>query len=225
MSEKQKRRVWFWLLVFAVGLSLLPLSYQILKPRWNLQKQDIENIFRESLVRITPTRGDVLEVAVLDTFDTITRKDSRTLFEDLIYLGTTVSEIKVKVTYRYHILLSDPWAIAFDAGVLRVTAPQIRASLPPAIHTDQMEKRSEAGWLRFNQKENLEKLEASLTPTLGAMALTPSKRMLVEGASRKVIEEFVRAWILPQESWKELNINEVVVIYPHEKTSIEANQL
>lgn len=219
MSEKQKKRIYFVVLVFAVGFCLLPLAYQILKPRWNFQKQEIESLFRESLLKVTPARGEVLEVATLESNDTLTRNDVRSLFDDLIYLGTTVSEIKVKVTYRYHILLSDPWELDLDGKVLKVVAPQLRASLPPAIHTDQMEKRSEAGWLRFNEKENLDKLEASLTPTLSNMALTPTKLMLVQDTSRKVIEEFVRKWILTHEAWQKMQIEAVLVSYPHEKTT------
>ncbi len=223
MSEKQKKRIWFFVMILAVGFCLFPLAYQILKPKWNFQKQEIESLFKESLLRVTPARGEVLEVATLESNDTLTRNDVRSLFDDLIYLGTTVSEIKVKVTYRYHILLSDPWELDLEGKVLRVVAPQLRASLPPAIHTDQMEKRSEAGWLRFNEKENLDKLEASLTPTLSNMALTPTKLMLVQDASRKVIEDFVRKWILTHEAWQKMQIEAVLVTYPHEKktTAVE----
>jgi hypothetical protein len=59
----------------------------------NFQKQTITEAFRENIKRITSTNGDVLELAVLDTEETITRFDSKTLF-DVVYLGTTESEIR-----------------------------------------------------------------------------------------------------------------------------------
>lgn len=173
-------------------------------------KTNVDVLFRESITRILPTQGDALEVAVLETNDTLTRRDTKTLF-DLLYLGTTISEIKVKVTYRYHIRISDDWEIASSGSELRIVPPQIRPTLPPSIHTDQMEKRSESGWLRFNAKENLDNLESSVTQILGTMALTPAKLVLVNEASKKAIENFVQQWILSREEWKDYRSQKINV--------------
>src|SRR5206468_3386857 len=80
---------------------------------------------------------------------------------DLVYLGTTVSEIRVPATFRYHLRLSDPWRLATHGNVCIVRCPAIRPSLPPATDTTQMQKRSESGWAQFNQNENLAELERS----------------------------------------------------------------
>jgi hypothetical protein len=97
----------------------------------NFQKQTITEAFRENIKRITSTNGDVLELAVLDTEETITRFDSKTLF-DVVYLGTTESEIRAMVVYRYHLKLSDDWRLNVENGRCVVVAPAVRPSQPPA---------------------------------------------------------------------------------------------
>jgi len=50
-------------------------------------KNDIETRFTESITRIVSTNGDILEVATLETNETVTRYDIKTLFSEFIYLG------------------------------------------------------------------------------------------------------------------------------------------
>lgn len=219
MSEKQKNKIWFVLIALGALLCIVPVGFRIFKPLKIFPFNEVNVLFRESITQVTPTQGDVLDVAVLETNDTITRRDSRTLFDHSIDLGTTVSEIKVKVTYRYHILLSDEWQISLRENDLVIIAPQIRATLPPAIHTDQMEKRSDAGWLRFNARENLEALERSLTPTLSNLALTPAKMMLVKESARSAIEKFVRSWVLSRKEWEEHRSRDVKIYFSEDVLS------
>lgn len=169
---------------------------------------------------VLPTQGDILEVAILESQETLTREDSRSLFDNLIYLGTTTSEIKVKVTYRYHIKISDSWELSPNKNVLNVVAPQILASLPPAIDTATLQKRSDEGWMRFNAAENLDKLEKSISSTLVGMSMTPAKIDLVKDSSRKAIEKFVRTWILNQEKWKKYHFDNIVIYFPDEKKNL-----
>jgi hypothetical protein len=112
-------------------LSELPIKFQ---------SQHITETFRESLTRIDSTNGDVLELATLESDETITKFDMRTLFNDVIYLGTSVAEIKVPAVYRYHLKLSDDWKLETNGNVVTVVAPVIRPSQPPAIRTEKMEK-------------------------------------------------------------------------------------
>jgi hypothetical protein len=182
-----------------------------------LQRSQVEVTFHESIMKITANQGDILEVATLEADETLTRSDTKSLFDDLIYLGTTVSEIRARITYRYHIKLSEDWNITAENKTLHVTAPRIQPSLPPAIHTETMEKRSTAGWLRFNERENLDTLERSLTPMVASMSLTPAKMTLVREYARKSIADFVRTWILSRSEWKEYEIERVEINFPEEK--------
>lgn len=213
MSDKQKKNIWFVLIIAIFGIVLFPLVYRIINLKFSVVDQNVEVLFRESITRVIPNQGDVLEVATVESFDTFTRRDTKSLFDNLVYLGTTVSEIKVKVTYRYHVLLSGDWKTQLKGRDLEVIAPSLRPSLPPAIHTDEMEKRSEAGWLRFNAQDNLDKLEASLTPTLAATSLSPAKMILAKEAAKASIENFVKKWILPQEQWRNIPIEQIRVSF------------
>jgi hypothetical protein len=176
---------------------------------------DIETRFKESITKISSTQGDILEVATLETNETITRYDMKTLF-DLVYLGTTVSEVRTPVVYRYHIKLSDDWQLRVHDGQCFVRAPVLRPSQPPAVRTDGMEKKSEAGWLRFNAAENLTTLEKELTPTLEKRAGNKAHLDSIREAARKSVAEFVKKWLLDSSSngSSEKPVRSITVIFP-----------
>lgn len=111
-----------------------------------------------------------LELATAETVETISRSDERRAFWDLVPLGTTTVEIRVPVTWRWHVPLDGDWSVVVEEGVLTVDAPPLRPSLPPAIHTDGIERRVESDWLRFDGGEQLARLERELTPLLSARA-------------------------------------------------------
>jgi hypothetical protein len=183
----------------------------------HFQKQTITEAFRENVKRITSTQGDVLELATLESEETVTKYDTRTLLNDAIYLGTSVAEIRTMVVYRYHLKLSDDWKLTVENGRCMVIAPGIRPSLPPAIRTETMEKKSEAGWLRFNAAENLAELEKGLTSILERRAAVPSKIKQVREASRLSVAKFVQHWVLKEQKLHEQDgIREIVVIFPDE---------
>lgn len=180
------------------------------------QTQNITQTFRESVTRIEPTHGDVLELVKLESDETVSRFDMKSLFNDTVYLGTTFSEIRVPAVYRYHLKISDDWKLSTQGNVVTVVAPIIRPSLPPAIRTERMEKKSESGWLRFNKEASLASLEKSLTPTLERRAASPGKIRQVREASRKSVAEFVRDWLMREEQWKQGGIAAIVVVFADE---------
>lgn len=182
----------------------------------HFQQRSITEVFRENVRRIASTNGDVLELATLESEETVTKFDSKTLF-DVVYLGTTESEIRAMVVFRYHLKLSDDWSLNVKDGRCVVIAPAIRPSLPPAIRTDTMEKKSEAGWLRFNAAANLSELEKGLTALLEKRAATPGKIRSVREAARLSVAKFVQAWVLKeQKDLEQGGIREIVVVFPDE---------
>lgn len=180
------------------------------------QSQHITQTFQESVTRIDSSHGDILELATLESGETISKYDMKTMFNDIVYLGTTVSEIRVPAVYRFHLKLSDDWKLNTDENVVTVIAPVIRPSLPPAIRTDRMEKKSESGWLRFNKEENLAELEKSLTPTLERRAGSPGKIKQVREACRKSVAEYVKNWLLKERQWKQDGLVAIVVVFADE---------
>ncbi|HRK17185.1 MAG TPA: hypothetical protein PK490_23095 [Prosthecobacter sp.] len=172
--------------------------------------------FRQSVTEIASTNGAVLEVATLQTDETVTKHDSRGLFNDSIPLGTTVSEIRTPVFYRYHILLSDEWRIEINDGHAIVHSPAIRPSQPPSIRTEGMEKKSTAGWLRFNAAENLASLESGLTTTLEKRAGSTKNLNLVREKARLSVAGFVREWLLKDERGRAAQLKSLTIHFPDE---------
>ncbi len=163
------------------------------------------------------SEGMLLEVATLEATEIFERRDEKRALFELVPLGTTVSEIRVPVTYRYHIRLEDPWTLDVSDGVCRVRAPPIRATQPPAIHTGGVEKRIEGSWLRFDEDEVMEELERSLSDRLSARAASPDTIDLVRETCRRHVAEFVREWLLAEDQWGNGLIVAVAVVFADEE--------
>lgn len=176
----------------------------------------ITETFTSALPKLARTPGGNLELATATATETITRTDERTIAWDMIYLGKTVSEISVPVTYRFHLQLRDPWQLEVVGNTCVVRAPGIRPSLPPAIHTEGMRKRSDAGWARFDAREQMAELERSLTPRLARTAADPHRLALVREECRKTVAEFVRDWLLREDHWRRDRFTSIKVIFADE---------
>lgn len=180
------------------------------------QTGTITHTFRKGIPEVSRNQGDILELATSRSEETITRRDARRVAWDRLYLGTTLAEIRVPVTFRYHVRLSDPWKLAVRDQVCVVLAPPIRPSLPPAIHTEGMEKRAESGWARFDKGDQLDALERDLTATLSERAADPAHLALVREACRQSVAGYVRNWLLKEEHWREDRFTAVKVYFPDE---------
>jgi hypothetical protein len=180
------------------------------------RQQTITETFLSALPTIARTPGGTLELATATSVETLARTDEKTIAWDMIYLGKTVSEISVPVTYRYHLNLRDPWKLEVSGNTCIVRTPAIRPSLPPAIHTDKMQKRSEAGWARFDAREQMAELERSLTPRLTRHAGDPRRLALVREDCRKTVAEFVRDWLLREDHWRPGRFTGIQVIFADE---------
>ena len=161
------------------------------------------------------TKGGLLEVATVRALERFTREDSRDFWG--LDLGTTVSQIQVPVTYRFHIEMAREWPIEVRGRTAVARAPAIKPSLPVALDTTLMEKYTKAGWARFNKEENLAALERSMTPTLAERASGDAYRGLAEDAARRTIAEFITTWLLKETDWKRDPAHKVVVLFPGEK--------
>lgn len=161
------------------------------------------------------TKGGLLEVATVRALERFTREDSRDFWG--LDLGTTVSQIQVPVTYRFHIEMAREWPIEIRGRTAIARAPAIKPSLPVAFDTTLMEKYTRAGWARFNKEENLEALERSMTPTLAERAAGDAYRGLAEDAARKTLAEFITIWLLKETDWKRDPAHKVIVLFPGEK--------
>jgi hypothetical protein len=176
----------------------------------------ITQTFESALPELVPAGRGNLELATLEQLEVFRAEDERSVFWETLSLGKTVSEIRVPVTYRYHLRLADSWRLEVSGQTCIVYAPGLRPSLPPAIHTDRMEKKSESGWARFNAREQMEALEKSITPTLNAYAMDRRRVSLVREPCRQAVAEFVKTWLLKEEHWRTDRFRAVKVIFAGE---------
>lgn len=178
---------------------------------------NVTESFLAAIPTVAPHAGGNLEVAVAESVESLTRSDERRAFWDLVDLGTTTVEIRVPVTYRYHVRLDEDWTVEIEDGFCRVLAPVLRPSLPPAIHTDRIERRVEESWLRFDAAEQLAVLERQLTPRLAQLAADPRHMALVRESSRQAVARFVRAWLLANAAWGPERVRAIQVQFADER--------
>jgi hypothetical protein len=175
----------------------------------------ITNTFVSDIPVIISTHGKVLELATTENTEFFEKKDAWYLGG--AYLGENVARIRVPTTYRYHLLLSDPWELAARNNVCIVRAPMFKPSQPPAIHTDRMEKEAEGGWARFDKQQTLDALEHELTPNLKTRASDSRHVELVREHCRNSVAEFVKEWLITRAQWTN-RFDSIVVVFPDERT-------
>lgn len=163
-----------------------------------------------SVPEFIPTNGGRLEISTVVVTQAFDSKDGKNFYG--IDLGTTTSDYRVKVVYRYFIELEKRWPITFshDKKVVTVKTTQVLPTLPVSFDSRTIEKNTTNGWARFNKEENLNKLERSITSKLEIDA----KKYVSQAANtgRSVVEGFVKTWILQNTSLgKDV---EVKVIFP-----------
>jgi hypothetical protein len=177
---------------------------------------DITTTFRSEVPVFTSAGLGRLEVGTASSTETFSSTDKRTTAW-WVYLGTTTTEIKVPVTYRYHVDLTDDWSLVVSDHNCMVKAPPLKPSLPTAIHTDRMEKKINAGWARFLESRKLiDDLEKNITPTLDKEAANQEHIDKVRENARIVVARFVRAWLIREKQWRDERLTSVTVIFGDE---------
>lgn len=184
----------------------------------SLLSGNVTESFVAAIPQIEGVGGGNLELASSTTTEIFTRSDERRVLWDWVSLGTTVSEVRVPVTYRYHLRLGDEWRIEIQDGMCLVHAPAIRPTQPPAIDTSGLEKRVDADWLRFDAEEQLAELERSITPRLIDYAGDPRHVDLIRETSRRTVAAFVRTWLLREDQWGSGKVRAVKVLFADEET-------
>ena len=178
---------------------------------------DVTERVLADIPQVTAVAGGRLEVAIATSVETLIRTDERRALWDLLPLGSTTVEIRVPVTYRYHVRLDEPWSVRVAEGLCQVRAPALRPSLPPAIHTDRIERRVQADWLRFDAAEQLAALERTLTPRLSQLAADPRHLDLAREPSRQAVARFARAWLLGRGAWGDGGVRAISVSFADER--------
>lgn len=178
---------------------------------------DVTTTFISAIPEVISTNGDILELSTHKSTETFRRKEESKIMWGIVDLGDNVVEIRTPVTYRYHLKLSDPWKVEIRGNECIVHSPRIRPSLPPAIHTDEMEKYVlKQGWARFDASQTLERLQRELTPELSRRASDEKYISLVKDKCRQSVAAFVKNWLIKKDWWEENKVTSIQVIFPGE---------
>jgi len=184
-----------------------------------LNREEIEQKFIAGIPTIFRTPGGNLELASFKATETLRSSSTAVFLEWKIPGTTTIVDLRVPVTYRYHVQVFDRWNINVDGNTCIIYAPELRPTLPPAIHTDEMDILTIEGPLAWDGDEEQAKLLKSLTPQLEANAANPKNIHLVREEARKTVAEFIRAWLLQRGDWGDRKIENIKVIFREEGNS------
>lgn len=168
-------------------------------------------------LEVKGTEGNILEVATATATERFTRRTNLEMFGTILPLGTTVSEISVPATYRYHIDLLGDWFLTSDGNKLMVLAPDLKPSLPVAYDSGKMKTKSQAGWARWDSTENLAELGKTLTSQLGHRAASEDALKKVRDEARVAVAKFLQVWLLSQKEWEKGRFEKIVIMFPEEK--------
>ena len=155
----------------------------------------------QTFVAALPSLTRELEVATSRQVEFFERRDQKSTLWGLLDLGTNTAQLRLPVTYRYHLRLADPWRLEVQGSHLIVHTPLLRASLPPAIHTDEMEARTERGWCRCAPEDLLRELHREVTPLLSQWASNEQHLGMVRETARLQVAEFLRRWLEGETRW------------------------
>jgi hypothetical protein len=180
-------------LIYANRYHLTAVNPESRLPEAQFTSENITQRFTSAIPEIT--RELNLEVASSKQIESFGCSDRLCLLWGLIDLGTNIAQISMPVTYRFHVRLQDPWKLEVRKDTVIVHAPALHPALPPAIHTEQMERLVQRGWARGSPAAMLTELERQITPTLCQFASNPRRLNLVRDTARKSVAEFVRMWL------------------------------
>lgn len=183
-------------------------------PPQSVSTDNITASFVAAIPQITPELN--LELATATQTEVFTKTSSCVLWGHFD-LGTSTVQIRVPVTYRYHLCLRDPWRLEIYGKRIIAHAPEFRPSLPPAIHTDKLEKLCIRGWARGSTTELLEQTQREITPTLIKYASDPRHLELVRSQCRQSVAEFVKLWLERERMWGGNGLTEIQISFPSEE--------
>jgi len=184
------------------------------------QPEEVIKTFHEwRELTVASGTGSHLEIATAEASERFTRTTNFEVFGKKLPMSTSVSEITVPATYRFHIDLNDEWNLTSDGKRLVVRAPRVRPTLPVAFDTGRVEKKTSSGWVRWDADDDLADLEKGITGELAIRAADPDTIAKIEDEGRIAVARFVRTWLLTREAWGDGRFEEIVVIFEGEEES------
>ena len=189
-------------------------------PLWAVK---LEQEFRAETLRIASTNGNEL---------TLVTHERREVFEQksvgiVPFLNRPVpftdrkTTVAFPATYRYHVLLNDPWSIETAGQTLLIRAPMIRPTLPVAFDTAQVETDTKGWWITGAWADSdKEALKVRITEKLATQAQTKEMIDAVRDQCRDSLAKFVKDWLLKEHYWIKGGLTEIKVLFPDESEEL-----
>ncbi len=136
-----------------------------------------------------------LQVALIKSVDTFSKKDSKNILWDLISLPDVEVEIQAPVEYSYYLELNDKWEFRWNdsSRTIVAIAPKIKCGTP-AVDVSNMKIIEISGSILRSTDEVKEKLKSELSQKLSEIA--ESKISLIRDTARNYAKQFIKNWFI-----------------------------
>lgn len=208
-----------FLLAIIVAASFATNLYLVNKV-WNGEKPVMHSPVSEDVIVMT-TSGGLLEVSTINASEQFDASHDHKVLG--VSIANTATQIRVPVVYRYHIELAPTWRVVLREGTFIVVAPSVKPSLPVAIDTSRLEKKSFGAWSFFTEKVQLEQLQRSISQALAKKADSQIYVQLQREVARKTTAEFVAKWLISQPRWKSVSAYPIRVVFADEPIQVLGN--
>lgn len=163
---------------------------------------------------VMQTKGGLLEVSIVTATEHFLKSTTHTILG--VPVGTTIAQIRVPATYRYHIELAPQWKMLKQKNALIVIAPEVRPSLPVAFDSSGIQAQVNGLWSPITGPTVLNGLQKAITPQLNLKSTAKPYIDLQREVARKTVHQFVNKWVMSDEKWKGAGLTEVHVFFADE---------
>lgn len=189
--------------------------------RWadRFWKVKLEENFRAETLRIASTNGNELTLVTHERREVFERNTVGIvpLLNRAVPFTDRKTTVAFPATYRYHILLNDPWSIETSGETVIIRSPVIRPTVPVAFDSGQVEMDTKGWWVSGGRAEtDKDALVARITEKLGEQAKTPEMIDAVRDQARDSLAKFVKTWLMKEHYWKEGRFTAIKVLFPDE---------
>lgn len=167
-----------------------------------------------SQMEVVRIKGGLLEVSSIKAQERFDRSTDETILG--VFIGKTISSIRVPAVYRYQVELAPEWKVLLKDKTFIVVSPPVKPSLPVAIDTEKLEAEASGRWSFFTGEDRKAELLRSITKTLAAKAVSPSYVQFQREMARETLKEFVAKWLVTQERWKSASSYPIRVFFSDE---------
>lgn len=192
------------------------LGYKVLPHDWTTDQPEPKLITAVTMNEpvVMQTEGGLLEVSYVNATEHFTKTVNHTILG--VQVGTTIAQISVPATYRYHIELAREWKMMKRDSLLIVVAPQVKSSLPVAFNTAGIQAQANGIWSSVTGQALLSQLTKAITPALNERSTQKQYLELQREYSRKTVKQFVNKWVMSDTKWKNEGVTEVRVLFADE---------